>query len=126
VNEDDKYPVRQLTGRILGAAIEVHRVIGPGLLESVYQTALAQELTIQFQREVSLALEYKGVRIENDYRLDFLVENQVVVELKSVKVMEPIFASQTLTYLKITGCRVGLLINFNEAKLMEGVQRFIR
>lgn len=129
MNEDDKYPVRRLTGRILGAAIEVHRVIGPGLLESVYQTALAQELTlqgIQFQREVSLALEYKGVRIENAYRLDFLVENQVVVELKSVKVMEPIFASQTLTYLKITGCRVGLLINFNEAKLMEGVQRFIR
>lgn len=126
MNEDDKYPVRRLTGRILGAAIEVHRVIGPGLLESVYQTALAQELTIQFQREVSLVLEYKGVRIENAYRLDFLVENQVVVELKSVKVMEPIFASQTLTYLKITGCRVGLLINFNEAKLMEGVQRFIR
>ncbi len=126
MSEDDKYPVRRLTGRILGAAIEVHRVIGPGLLESVYQTALAQELTIQFQREVSLALEYKGVRIENAYRLDFPVENQVVVELKSVKVMEPIFASQTLTYLKITGCRVGLLINFNEAKLMEGVQRFIR
>lgn len=107
---------QELTGKIIGAAIEVHRALGPGLLESAYQTCLAREMSLQeipFQQQRNLPVGYKGVQLDCAYRLDFLVADKVVVELKAVDSIDPVHEAQLLTYLKLTGCRVGLLINFN-------------
>ncbi|MCD6345307.1 MAG: GxxExxY protein [Anaerolineae bacterium] len=119
---------KELTAKIIGAAIEVHKALGPGLLESAYQTCLARELTlrsIEFEKEKSLPVNYKGERVECGYRLDFLVDGKVVVELKAVDGIHPVHKAQLLTYLKLTGCRVGLLINFNVPKLVDGVVRCV-
>jgi len=122
------YPERQLTERIIGAAIEVHKVLGPGLMESAYQTCMMRELTIQgiqFETERQVPLEYKGVQLGISYRLDLVVEKKVIVELKSVEKLEAIHESQLLTYLRITGIKVGLLINFNVPALKYGIKRLI-
>ena len=115
-----------LTREILGAAIEVHRVFGPGLLESAYETALCHELHargITFQRQIDLPIKYKGVALESTFRMDLLVRNTVIVELKSVEKTLPIHASQLLTYLRLSGYPIGLLINFNVPNLRNGIIR---
>lgn len=116
----------QLTREVIGAAIEVHRTLGPGLLESVYQECLCRELAlrgIQFHRERALPLEYKGIRLDCGYRLDLLVENELVVEVKSIEALAPIQEAQLLTYLKVGGWKIGLLINFNVEVLRNGIRR---
>ncbi|MCC7354220.1 MAG: GxxExxY protein [Anaerolineae bacterium] len=115
-----------LTDQIIGAAIAVHRELGPGLLETAYQACLAQEFSLRglpFEQEKPLSVEYKGVQIDCGYRLDFLVAGKVVVELKAVDAIQPVHEAQLLTYLKLTGCRVGLLINFNVPALKDGIRR---
>jgi len=122
------YYEQELTGKIIGAAIEVHRELGPGLLESAYQICLARELTLRkvpYEQEKPLPVEYKGVRLDCGYRLDFIVAGKVVVELKAVEKPHPIHEAQLLTYLKLTGCKVGLLINFNVPVLKNGIKRLV-
>jgi len=120
--------INALTEKIIGCAIEVHRQLGPGLLEGTYEAALAIELEIagiDSERQLIFPVVYKGRKI-GEYRLDFLVDKQVVVEIKSVERFDPVFEAQVLTYLRVTGARVGLLINFNSRLLHEGIKRFIR
>lgn len=117
---------KDLTDKIIGAAIEVHRVLGPGLLESAYQLCLAQECKMQkilFEEQVALKLNYKGIALESGYRMDFIFDKRVVVELKAVEQVLPVHEAQLLTYLKLTGIRVGLLINFNTPVLKDGIYR---
>jgi len=116
-----------LTAQIIGAAIEVHRRLGPGLLESAYQACLARELSLRnvpFEREVSLPIEYEGIQVDcsYSYRLDFVVAGNVVIELKAVDALQKVHEAQLLTYLRLSGLRVGLLINFNVAVLKEGIR----
>jgi len=118
----------ELSGAIIGAAIEVHRVLGPGLLESAYQAALSRELALRglkFRREVDLAVVYKGVRLDCGYRLDFVVEDKVVVELKAVEKIEPIHLAQLMTYLRLSGKKLGLLLNFNVPQMKDGIRRIV-
>ncbi|MHB0965463.1 MAG: GxxExxY protein [Bellilinea sp.] len=118
--------LEDLTEKIIGAAIEVHRTLRPGLPESAYQECLAQELTLRkvpFAKEKNLPVEYKGVHVDCGYRIDFLIDNQVIVELKAVEAVLPIHRAQLITYLKLTGCKVGLLINFNVQQLIKGIER---
>lgn len=118
---------QNVTDRIIGCAIRVHRTLGAGLLENAYHTALCVELAhdgILFERERLVPLEYRGVRV-GDYRPDLIVEHTVVVEIKSVLRFEPVFTAQMLTYLRITGLRVGLLLNFNRAVLRDGIRRVV-
>ena len=117
---------KALTENIIGSAIEVHRALGPGLLESVYQTCLAREFSLRgipFEREKPLPVTYKDVKLDCGYRVDFVVNGKVVVELKAVEQVQPAFEAQLLTYLRLTGCKVGLLINFNVPKLIDGIVR---
>jgi len=117
---------KELTEQIIGAAIEVHRALGPGLLESAYQSCLAQELALRelpFEKEKPLRVSYKGTRLDCGYRLDFVVAQKVVLEIKAVETIHPVHEAQLLTYLKLTGCRVGLLINFNVPVLVHGIRR---
>ena len=119
--------IDKITERIIGCAIEVHRVLGPGLFETTYESALCIELELnglEFVRQAPVPILYKE-RVVGDYRLDLLVEDQVVVEVKAVERFDPIFEAQVLTYLRGTGKRVGLLINFNSRLLKDGVKRFI-
>lgn len=119
--------LKDLTEKIIGCAIEVHRQLGPGLLEATYEAALCIELSeagIPHQRQVSFPVVYKGKTI-GEYRLDLLVADAVVVEIKSVERFDPVFEAQVLTYLRATGKKVGLLINFNSRLLREGVRRFV-
>jgi len=116
-----------LTERIIGCAIEVHKQLGPGLLEATYENALAGEFELnglKFERQVTFPISYKG-RIIGEYRLDLLVEKAAVLEIKSVDRHDPIFEAQVLTYLKITGLRRALLINFNSRLLKDGIKRFV-
>jgi len=120
-------PENAITERIIKCAIEVHRQLGPGLLESVYEEALAIECELeglQVARQVKIPVQYKG-RAIGEYRLDLLIENLVIVEIKSVERYDPVFEAQVLTYLKITGKKVGLLINFNTRLVKDGIRRFI-
>lgn len=120
--------MKEITEKIIGAAIEVHKAIGPGLLESAYEECLACELHLRklhFERQVALPVTYKGVRLDCGYRLDFLVEKAVVLELKAVESLEPIHEAQVLTYLKLGGWTVGLLINFNKPVLKHGIKRIV-
>ena len=115
-----------LTGEIIGAAISVHRELGPGLLESVYQACLCRELGLRqvpFRSQVELPVEYKGCHLDCGYRIDLIVDNRVLVELKSVERLSAIHESQLLTYLRLSRIRVGLLINFNVPILRKGVLR---
>ncbi len=120
----------KLTEQIIGAAIEVHRHLGPGLLESTYRAALAHEFNLRglaFRKEVELPVHYKGVKLGDEkYRIDFIVEEKVIVEAKAVIQMHAIFQAQTLTYMQHTKIEVGLLINFNVEKLVDGVHRLIK
>jgi len=116
-----------LTERIIGCAIAVHRELGPGLLESTYEEALCVELEddgLSFDRQKSIPVVYKGRRI-GEYRLDLLVEERVVVEIKSVAHLQPVFEAQLLAYLKVTGKKTGLLFNFNTALLKDGIKRLV-
>ena len=115
-------------GTIIAAAIEVHRELGPGLSESAYHSCLCRELALRgvpFQTEVDLPVDYKGIHLDCGYRIDLLVENKIVVELKSVEKLLPIHQAQLLTYLRLSKLRVGLLINFNVRMLRDGVLRRI-
>lgn len=122
-----KEEINAITEKIIGCAIEVHRQLGPGLLESIYEEALAIEFELaglKYEKQVIIPVTYKGRRI-GEHRLDLLVEDMVVVELKSVERMDPVFEAQVLTYLKLTGKKVGLLINFNNRFLKDGIKRLI-
>ena len=113
----------EITGKIIGAAIEVHKHLGPGLLESAYQACLAHEMTlrgIQFEREKVVPLVYKQLPVETAYRADFIVENLIVVELKAVKQFEAIHQAQLMSYLKLANLKLGLLLNFNVRRLKAG------
>ena len=114
------------TGAIIAAAIEVHRALGPGLLESVYEECLCRELELRgvpFARQVPIPVEYKGVRSECGYRIDVLVQDKLVVEIKAVEAIHPVHEAQLLTYMKLSGKRVGLLINFCVPVLKDGIVR---
>jgi GxxExxY protein len=120
--------LNELTERIIGTAIEVHRALGPGLMESAYAECLCRELALQeipFEREKALPVEYKGVKLDCGYRLDLLVAGSVVVEIKAVEELLPIHEAQLLTYLRLGGWKVGLLINFNVPVLKKGVKRMV-
>ena len=120
--------INEITERIIGAAIEVHRVLGPGLLESVYEECLCYELSkaeLKFRRQLDLPICYKEVKLESGLRIDLLVEDAVVVELKSVEFLHPVFQAQLLTQLRLTGKRIGLLLNFNVPVLKKGIVRMV-
>lgn len=117
---------KELTEQIIGACIEVHRALGPGLLESAYEAALCHELKLRgvpFEKQVALPVTYKGTKLDCGYRLDLVVANLVLVELKSVETWERIHEAQLLTYMKLGGYKVGLLINFNVTMLKDGIIR---
>jgi GxxExxY protein len=117
-----------LTEQIIGALIEVHRTLGPGLLESAYQACTAREFALRgfaFEQELPLPLEYKGVHVDCGYRLDFMVAGKVIVELKTVESLQPVHEAQLLTYLRLTGCKVGQLVNFNVPVLKHGIKRMV-
>ena len=118
--------INDLTGKVIGAAIEVHRILGPGLLESTYERCLCRELDlrkVEYEKQKELPVEYKGIVLECGYRLDLFIENSLIVELKACGSIEKIHEAQLLTYLKLTGVEVGLLINFNVPILKEGIVR---
>jgi GxxExxY protein len=117
-----------LTQRIIGAAIAVHRQLGPGLLESVYEECLAYELTTQlipYERQKAIPVTYGDVLVECGFRADLLVDRLVLLELKAVESIAPIHKAQVLTYMKLAGCKIGLLINFNVVLLKDGIKRFV-
>ena len=118
--------INDLTGAVIGAAIEVHKILGPGLLESVYEECLCHELDLReipYERQKNLPIEYKGVTLDTKLRLDVLVDESVIVELKSREKLEPIHEAQLLTHLKLIDMKIGLLINFNVTVLKEGIKR---
>jgi GxxExxY protein len=120
--------INAITSQIIGAAISVHDELGPGMLESAYEACMVHELMqrgLRVERQKSLPLIYKGVTIDCGYRLDLLVENSVIVELKSVDRIESVHSKQVLTYLKLSGIKVGLLINFNVEFLRKGLTRLV-
>ena len=115
-----------ITERIIAGAMKVHSALGPGLLESTYHACLQYEFAaagLHFERQVRLPVVYRDVQLEVGYRIDFFVETSVIVELKAVEKLLPIHVAQLLSYLKLTGCRVGLLINFNVVHLRQGIRR---
>ncbi|ESQ16531.1 MAG: hypothetical protein N838_05680 [Thiohalocapsa sp. PB-PSB1] len=116
-----------LTGAVIGAAIEVHRHLGPGLLESAYEACLAHELGQQgvgYRLQVPLPVKYKGASLDCGYRIDMVVENRLLLELKAIEQVLPIHTAQILTYMRLASIDTGLLINFNVTRLVDGVQRF--
>lgn len=119
---------RELTHAIIGAAIEVHRALGPGLLEAVYEECLAREFTargIPFERQKPVPVVYRDLKLECGYRLDFLVAGRVVVELKATEVVPAIIEPIMLTYLRLSGCQLGLVINFHSSVLRDGIRRYV-
>jgi GxxExxY protein len=125
---DAKKRADELSNEIIGAAIEVHRSVGPGLLESVYEECLCRELDlrkIRYTRQAPLPLEYKGVRLDCGYRMDLVVDELVLVELKAVEKLEPIHDAQLLSYLRLSNLWLGLLINFNVSVLKNGIRRLV-
>jgi GxxExxY protein len=117
---------RELTEKVIGCAIEVHRILGPGLLESTYQQCLAHELmlnAIPFRFEAPLPVDYKGVKLDFGYRLDLVVDEQLIVELKAVDQITGLHQAQLMTYMKLSKVSLGLLINFNVTRLVDGVKR---
>lgn len=120
--------INELTHRVIGCAIAVHKALGPGLLESVYRQCLARELElagVAFECDKPLPLEYKGLNVDCAYRLDFVVEGRLIVGVKSVEKLQKIHGAQLLTYLKLANLNTGLLINFNELALKNGIKRFV-
>ena len=123
-----KFQPDPVASTIIGAAIEVHRCLGPGLMESVYQMCMAHELRqrgLQLETEVAVPVMFKGIRMERGFRLDFLVDGGVIVEVKCVERLLPIHTAQVLTYLRLTGARQLLLFNFNEVRLIDGLKSFL-
>ena len=121
--------INKLTGEVIGAAIEVHKALGPGLLESAYEECLCRELFLRkmsLKRQESLPIEYKGVKLDCGYRLDIVLADQLIVELKACESLQPVHEAQLLTYLKLTGIKVGLLINFNVPVLKDGIKRMVK
>ncbi len=117
---------KELTDQIIGAAIEVHKILGPGLLESAYQACMERESTlrnIRYDRLVDLPLTYKGIKLDAGYVIDLIFDKRVIVELKAVERIIPVHEAQLLTYMRLTGIRVGLLINFNVPALKDGIYR---
>jgi GxxExxY protein len=128
MRRNDKLELRDLTEKIIGAAIEVHRNLGPGLLEPAYEACLAYELEaagLKVERQKPVPLAYKDIRLDLGYRLDMVIEDQVVLELKAVDEFTDIHEAQILSYLKFSDYEVGLLINFNVRLLKDGIRRFI-
>ena len=118
----------ELSNRVIGCVIEVHRELGPGLLESTYEQCLAHELKLNgiwFKLQHQLPVEYKGVRLDCGYRVDLLVEDKLIIELKSVEQIKGIHEAQLLTYMRLAEVKIGLLINFNVTKLKNGIKRFV-
>lgn len=119
-------PINDLSGLIIGCAIEVHTELGPGLLESSYKESLYYELIkkgLKVEKEKSMPLVYKEVKLECGYKLDLMVEDKIIVELKSVEALNDVHIAQVLTYLKLSGCKLGLLMNFNVTRLKDGLKR---
>ena len=120
--------ITAITYKIIGCAYEVHKILGPGLLESTYETCLCYELEkqgLKFEKQKELMINYKGTTLNNGYRIDILVEDSIVLELKSVENLLPIHTAQILTYLKLSEHNLGLLINFNVTNLQNGIHRYI-
>jgi GxxExxY protein len=120
--------INDLTGAVIGAAIEVHKIIGPGLLESTYEVCLCHELRlrkISFEKQIELPVEYKGTRLDIGYRLDIIIAGKLILELKACDKLLPIHEAQLLTYLRLTGIKTGLLINFNVPVLKDGIKRLV-
>lgn len=118
----------ELSHKVLGCAIEVHRVLGPGLLESTYQQCLARELKLNkigFKIEYPLPVDYKGIRLDCGYRIDFLIEDELILELKAIDNLKGIHEAQLLTYLKLSGIKQGFLLNFNVKMLKDGMKSFV-
>jgi len=118
----------RLTEQIIGAAIEVHRQLGPGLMESAYEECLCYELSqlaLPFRRQVQLPISYKGIKLDCGYKMDLVVDDSVVLELKTVDRLLPVHTAQLLTYLRLSGKTVGLLLNFNEPVLRKGIKRLV-
>jgi len=117
-----------LTRQVIGAAIEVHKALGPGLLESIYEECLCHELELSklsFKRQVNLPLTYKGKSLKEGYRLDVLVDDSLIIELKAIEAIEPIHEAQLLTYLKLTELKRGLILNFNVPLMRDGIKRMV-
>ncbi len=126
--EEEKVRLDRLTREIIGAAIRIHRAVGPGLYETAYAAFLAHELTrrgLRYEREKPIPVEYDGIRIPLGYRLDFLVEEAIVVELKAIERFAPVHDSQLRSYLVLSGMKVGLLINFRSDTLIRGIRRMV-
>jgi GxxExxY protein len=120
--------INKLSSRIIGAAIEVHKALGPGLLESAYEECLCHELSmggLSLARQKHLAVRYKGINLDCGYRLDVVVEDAIILEMKSCEKIEPIHKAQLLTYLKLSGFKLGLLFNFNVTLMREGIVRIV-
>jgi GxxExxY protein len=120
--------LNKLSKEAIGAALEVHSVLGPGLLETTYELSLQHELQLrgyEVQRQIPLPIEYKGLVVPEAYRIDLLLENQLVIELKAVETLQPIHSAQLLTYLKMSGKHLGLLINFHSVRLTDGIKRLV-
>jgi len=118
--------INDLTGQVIGAAIEVHKVLGPGLLESTYETCLCVELdkrNIPYERQKDIPIDYKGTKVDCGFRSDLIVDDRLIVELKASHNLQPIYEAQLLTYLKLSNIKVGLLINFNVLVLKDGIKR---
>ncbi|MFO1065051.1 MAG: GxxExxY protein [Pirellulales bacterium] len=126
--KETKMEFDELSNRVIGCAIEVHRHLGPGLLESAYEQCLANELSrnsIAFQLQLPQPVQYKGVLLDCGYRIDVLIENRLIIELKSVEKLLGIHEAQLLTYMRLADVKIGLLINFNVTKLKEGIKRLV-
>ena len=118
----------KLSSLVIGCAIEVHKILGPGLLESAYEQCLAYELkrsNISFKLQYPLPIEYKDIKLDCGYRIDLLIDNKIIVELKSVDKILPIHQAQLLTYMKLSGIRIGLLMNFNVIYMKTGIKRMV-
>ncbi len=118
----------ELSNRVIGCALEVHRQLGPGLLESTYEQCLAHELrmkSIEFKVQHPLPVRYKGILLDCGYRVDLLIENKLIIELKSVEKIKGIHEAQLLTYMRLAGIKTGLLMNFNVTRLKTGIKRFV-
>jgi GxxExxY protein len=118
----------ELSNKVIGCALEVHKKLGPGLLESAYERCLSFELIsagIRHSAQKDLPIEYKGVKLDCGYRTDMIIENDIILELKSVDKIMPIHEAQLLTYMKLSGIKIGLLMNFNVCRLKDGIKRFV-
>lgn len=120
--------INVLTNKVLGLAFEVHTQLGAGLLESTYESCLFYELkenNINVERQKKLPIIYKGIQLDTDYRIDLLIDNQLIIELKSVEALQPVHSAQLLTYMKLSNLKYGLLLKFNVPHLKQGIKRFI-